>query len=85
MNNIELIEQISNIIDTVLSDGIVSPMEINKLQDWLDENSVEFDGNDYNELIVPLQKFIEDGQLTKAEIDSIKKILAEKGKIDDLF
>ena len=53
-------------------------MEINKLQDWLDENSVEFDGNDYNELIVPLQKFIEDGQLTKAEIDSIKKILAEK-------
>ena len=76
MNNKELIEQISNIIDTILSDGIVSPMEINKLQDWLDENSVEFDSNDYNELIVPLQKFIEDMVLNQriVEVEVFSKI-----------
>ena len=77
MNNKELIEQISNIIDAILSDGIVSPHEINVLQDWLDDNSVEFNDNNYSAFIVPLQKFIEDGQLTNGEIDSIKAMLIE--------
>ena len=81
MQQKELIEEISKIIDVILSDGIVSPHEISVLQDWLDENSVEFNDNNYSAFIVPLQKFIEDGQLNNAEIDSIKKILAEiKGK-----
>lgn len=77
MKHIELIEEISNLIDTILSDGIVSPKEISALQDWLDENSVEFDGNVYKEFIVPLQKFIEDGQLKSCEIESVRKILTE--------
>ena len=77
MKHIELIEEISNLIDTILSDGIVSPKEISALQDWLDENSVEFYGNVYKEFIVPLQKFIEDGQLTSWEIESVRKILTE--------
>ena len=77
MKNIELIEQISNIIDVILSDGIVSPNEISVLQDWLEDNSVEFIGDDYNSLIIPLQKFIEDGQLTNMEIDNIKTILTK--------
>ena len=77
MKDTELIEQISNIIDVILSDGIVSSKEISMLQDWLDENSVEFDGNVYKEFIVPLQKFIEDGQLTSGEIESIRKKLTE--------
>lgn len=71
----ELIEQISKILDEILSDGIVSQEEINILQDWLDENSVEFGGNDYNEFIIPLQKFIEDGELTHKEIEKVKRII----------
>ena len=77
MKNIELIEQISNIIDVILSDGIVSPREINVLQDWLDNNSVEFDTYDYNTFVIPLQKFIEDGQLSNCEIENIRAILTK--------
>lgn len=81
MTKVELIEQITNILDIILSDGIVSQVEIKILQDWIDNNAVEFDGKDYDCFIIPLQKFIEDGELTSLEIESIKAILTEiKGK-----
>ena len=76
------INQISNILDVIISDGIISPNEINILQDWIDENSVYFIGDDYNLFIIPLQKFIEDGQLTKQEIDDIKEMLKRRNKIE---
>lgn len=75
MTKVELIGQISNILGEIVSDGIVSQEEINILQDWLDENSVEFDGNDYNDFIIPLQKFIEDGKLTHKEIEKVKRTI----------
>ena len=75
MTKVELIGQISNILGEIVSDGVVSREEINILQDWLDENSVEFDGNDYNDFIIPLQKFIEDGELTHKEIEKVKRTI----------
>ena len=77
MTKIELIGQISNILNEIISDDVVSQEEINILQDWLDENSVEFCDNEYIEFILPLQKYIEDGELTNEEIESIKKKISE--------
>lgn len=79
MNKKELLGDLLNIVENVCKDGIVSPNEINKLQDWVDENSVEFVGEEYNTLICPLQEFLDNGEFCGEEqkklINIIKKLL----------
>ena len=79
MNKTELLNELLNIVENVCKDGIVSPNEVSKMQDWVDENSVEFVGEEYNFLICPLQEFLDNGEFCSEEqsklIAKIKKLL----------
>lgn len=75
MNKVEKLISLKNIFTSIVNDNIVSPAEINLLQDWVDENAVYFVGEQYNGLIIPLQRFIEDGRLTQNEINDILNII----------
>lgn len=67
MSKIELLNELLSIVENVCKDGIVSPNEVGKLQDWVDENSVEFLGEEYNTLICPLQDFLDNGEFCGEE------------------
>ena len=67
MSKIEILNELLSIVENVCKDGIVSPNEVGKLQDWVDENSVEFVGEEYNTLICPLQDFLDNGEFCGKE------------------
>ena len=67
MSKTELLNGLLSIVENVCNDGIVSPNEVGKLQDWVDENSVEFVGEEYNTLICPLQDFLDNGEFCGEE------------------
>lgn len=67
MSKTELLNGLLSIVENVCKDGIVSPNEVGKLQDWVDENSVEFVGEEYNTLICPLQDFLDNGEFCGEE------------------
>ena len=67
MSNKELLKELLILVENVCKDGIVSPNEVGKLQDWVDENSVEFVGEEYNTLICPLQNFLDNGEFCDEE------------------
>lgn len=71
----EMLEEVVSLLETISSDGVITIGEINILQDWIDNNGVAFIGEDYNTFIIPLQKYIEDGQLTEAETNCIKALI----------
>ena len=79
MSKTELLNELLSIVENVCKDGIVSPNEVGKLQDWVDENSVEFLGEEYNTLICPLQDFLDNGEFCGEEqselISIIEKII----------
>ena len=75
MSKIELLNELLRIVENVCKDGIVSPNEVDKLQDWVDENSVEFVGEKYNTLICPLQEFLDNGEFCSEEQSELIKII----------
>ena len=75
MSKIELLNELLRIVENVCKDGIVSPNEVNKLQDWVDENSVEFVGEEYNTLICPLQDFLDNGEFCGEEQEILVAII----------
>lgn len=75
MSKTEILNELLSIVENVCKDGIVSPNEVGKLQDWVDENSVEFVGEEYNTLISPLQKFLDNGEFCGAEQVELIKII----------
>lgn len=75
MSKIELLNELLSIVENVCKDGIVSPNEVGKLQDWVDENSVGFVGEEYNTLICPLQDFLDNGEFCGEEQRELIKII----------
>ena len=75
MTKKELLIELLSIVENVCKDGIVSPNEVDKLQDWVDENSVEFVGEEYNVLIGPLQVFLDNGEFCCEEQTLLLKII----------
>ena len=75
MNKIEKLLDLKNILNIIVDDDTTSLDEISLLQDWVDENAVYFVGERYNDLIIPLQRFIEDGYLTENELNDIRFII----------
>ena len=75
MSNKELLKELLILVENVCKDGIVSPNEVGKLQDWVDENSVEFVGEEYNTLICPLQDFLDNGEFCGEEQGELIKII----------
>ena len=75
MSKTELLNELLSIVENVCKDGIVSPNEVSKLQDWVDENSVEFVGKEYNALICPLQDFLDNGEFCCEEQDELISII----------
>ena len=67
MKKEKLLLDLLNIVNNVCQDGIVSQNEVGKLQDWVDENAVEFIGGEYNLLIYPLQSFLDNGEFCSDE------------------
>lgn len=76
MSKIELLNELLSIVENVCKDGIVSPNEVDKLQDWVDENSVEFVGEEYNTLICPLQDFLDNGEFCGEEQRELINIIS---------
>ena len=75
MNKIEKLLSLKSLLNIIINDGTISLDEIYLLQDWIDENAVYFVGERYNDLIIPLQRFIEDGCLTENELNDIRFII----------
>ena len=75
MSKTKLLNELLSILENICKDGIVSPKEVSKLQDWVDENSVEFVGEEYNTLICPLQDFLDNGEFCGEEQDELIKII----------
>ena len=75
MNKTEKLLSLKNTLNIIVKDNLISLDEIYLLQDWIDENAVDFVGERYNNLIIPLQKFIDDGNLTEKEINDILCII----------
>ena len=75
MSNKELLKELLILVENVCKDGIVSPNEVGKLQDWVDENSVEFVGEEYNALICPLQDFLDNGEFCGEEQENLVTII----------
>ena len=76
MTKKELLIELLSIVENVCKDGIVSPNEVDKLQDWVDENSVEFVGEEYNALIGPLQVFLDNGEFCCEEQRELINIIS---------
>ena len=83
MSKIELLNELLSIVENVCKDGIVSPNEVSKLQDWVDENSVEFVGEEYNVLICPLQEFLDNGEFCGGEQNKLIKIIKNMGETNE--
>ena len=75
MNKIEKLLNLKDILNIIIGDNTITLDEISLLQDWIDENAIYFVGERYNDLIIPLQRFIEDGRLTQNEINDILNII----------
>lgn len=75
MSKTKLLNELLSILENICKDGIVSPNEVSKLQDWVEGNSVEFIGEEYNILIIPLQKFIDNGEFCGEEQNELLKII----------
>lgn len=71
------IETLRDLFLTIIQDNIVTPEEINLIQDWIDENAFLFAGKEYEQIIIPLQRFIEDGIYTETEIKETYKLLCD--------
>ena len=80
MSKTELLNELLSIVENVCKDGIVSLNEVSKLQDWVDENSVEFVSEEYNVLICPLQDFLDNGEFCGEEQDELVKIIKKINK-----
>ena len=76
MSKTELLNELLRVVENICKDGIVSPNEVNKLQDWVDENSVEFVGEEYNTLICPLQDFLDNGEFCGEEQRELINIIS---------
>lgn len=77
MRKNEAVKILHIIFEKIIEDKIATPSEINEIQDWLDEYSHLFCGEDPNRLIVPIQHFIEDGDFSANEVLLTKKIIEE--------
>ncbi len=75
MSKTKLLNELLSILENICKDGIVSPNEVSKLQDWVDENSVEFVGEEYNTLICSLQDFLDNGEFCGEEQSELIKII----------
>lgn len=75
MTKIEAINFLKTKFIKMLEDGIITPNEISEIQDWIDENGVLFVGEEYKNVILPLQEFIEDGEYSDNEIKKTYAIL----------
>ena len=75
MTKIEAINLLKTKFIKMLEDGMITPNEINEIQDWIDENGVLLVGEEYNKIILPLQQFIEDGEYSDNEISRTLSIL----------
>ena len=75
MKKEKLLLDLLNIVNNVCQDGIVSQKEVGKLQDWVDENAVEFIGEEYNRLIFPLQSFLDNGEFCSDEQRELLNII----------
>ena len=80
MSKTVLLNELLSIVENVCKDGIVSLNEVSKLQDWVDENSVEFVSEEYNVLICPLQDFLDNGEFCGEEQDELVKIIKKINK-----
>ena len=68
MTKQKAVENLKKLFITITQDNVATPEEINVIQDWIDENAFLFVGKEYEQIIIPLQHFIEDGVYTEAEI-----------------
>ena len=75
MTKREAFLELASLFEQVLEDNQISTSEIHQIQDWIDENAFLFVGNEYEQIIIPLQKFIEDGIYTDSEIQCTFNIL----------
>lgn len=79
MTEIEKINELLNLVESICEDNFVSPNEISKLQDWCDENFVDFIGGKFNDVVYALQDFLDNGEFCNDEkcklLETIKNLL----------
>ena len=71
----KLLVDLLDILNNVCKDGVVSQKEMGKLQDWVDENAVEFIGEEYSLIICPLQAFLDNGEFCNEEQAEVIQII----------
>lgn len=69
------------ILDSIIQDKKITQREVDSIQNWIDDNAVLFtskegDGKcDSEKIILPLQKFIEDGEYTMEEVSKTRDLI----------
>lgn len=71
MNKQTVLNELLILVEKIKADETITPDEVNDIQDWLDYNAVLFVGEEYDKIVISLQTFIEDGILSKSEIDKL--------------
>lgn len=69
------ISELISLFEQILSNELINEFVLHKMQDWLDENAPDFCGDEYAQIIVPIQKFVEDGEYSVQEIKLTYNIL----------
>lgn len=80
MDKYQALAIVKDLFFKAIQDDALSSFEINSIQEWIDEYAVLFYGEDYKKIIIPLQKFVDDGDFTFKEIESTYNILRSFGK-----
>lgn len=71
------LNELKQLFMTIIEDGVVTPTEVNYMQDWIDNNAVLFVGEEYSKIIMPIQNFIDDGVLSEQEIKKIFTLIEQ--------
>ena len=78
---IEKINELEEMLNKIKADNIITPKEIDSLQDWVDENGVVFcDNKACSNVIIILQRILEDGEMRNNEFEEISKIIEQLKK-----
>lgn len=75
MEKREKLVELKEIVENICKDGVVDRIEIEKMQDWLDENAFCFVGEEYIKIIIPFQLYLENGEFCKKEQEKLLQII----------
>lgn len=77
MNKENALTELLNLIEKIIADDSITSDEVIFVQDWIDYYAVLFIGEEYNKIIVPLQTYVEDGVLSKIEIEKLYSVVKQ--------